>query len=241
MLRVFLCSLIAGVGATGLGGVLCAVVGRRSDRSMSFVMSFAGGVMAAVACFGLFPEGLGLSNVALVAAAGLFGALALLLLSELLDGAKFRTFVKGENRLLRAGILLVVGIALHNIPEGLAIGAGDAAGRGIATALCIGLHNLPEGLAIGIPLKLSGVKNHKIIGLTLLSGLFTVAGAMIGYVVGLQAPYLVATCLSVAGGAMLFLSYGTLLSESLRLYRGNTAAVGGTVGILAGLAMMTLL
>lgn len=241
MLRVFLYGLVAGVVGTGLGGVFCAVLGRRSNRFMSLAMSLAGGIMVSIVCFDLIPEAMGLSNFALVAVAALFGAMTVLLLNDMIDTIKFKEQrAGGERRLFRAGMTMFAAIALHNFPEGLAIGSGEVIEKGLSMALLLSLHNIPEGIAIGLPLKMSGVKSHRIIGLTMLSGLPTAAGAMVGYLIGLSSPYLIATCLAVAGGAMLFVSFSEMIAESNQLYRGNAPSVFAVLGILIGVAMMTL-
>ncbi len=242
MLRVFLYGIVAGVIGTGLGGVFCAVLGKRSNRFMSLAMSLAGGIMVSIVCFDLIPEAMGLSSLPLVAVSVLFGAMTVLLLNDMIDTIQFKGEQRagGERRLFRAGMTMFAAIALHNFPEGLAIGSGEVIEKGLAMALLLSLHNIPEGIAIGLPLKMSGVKNVKIIGLTMLSGLPTAAGAMVGYLIGLSSPYLIATCLAVAGGAMLFVSFSEMIVESNKLYRGNAPSVFAVVGILAGVAMMTL-
>ena len=233
-------AMAAGTFGTGVGALLCILIPFRSSRVVGFWLSVAGGVLAAAACFGLLPEGLGLAGLLPVCCAGLLGTVAMLAVSEWLDGESFRMYVNREKRLMRAGILLLIGVALHNIPAGIAIGAGDLTGRGLAMAVCIGLRNIPEGLAVGLSLKLSGVRGHKILLLSLFSGTVTALGAILGYRMGLHAPYLLAAGLSFSAGALLYLSLGVLFSESLRLYRGNTSMVGWAGGLFAGLCLMQL-
>ena len=241
MLRVFLYGLIAGVLGTGLGGVFCILLGRRSNRFMSLAMSLAGGVMVAIVCFDLIPEAVGLAGFPLVAVAVLFGAMTVLMLNDMIDTIRYKGKGAGnERRLFTAGMTMFAAIALHNFPEGLAIGSGEVIEKGLVMALALSLHNVPEGIAIGLPLKMSGVKNVKIVGLTLLSGLPTAFGACVGYLIGLSSPYLIATCLAVAGGAMLFVSFSEMIVESNKLYRGNAPSVFAVIGILAGIVLMTL-
>ncbi len=73
--------------------------------------------------------------------------------------------LKLQSPLMRTGFLIFLGIALHNLPEGLAIGAGfeSSPEAGIYIAMAIGLHNIPEGLAIAGPLKSAGASNLKIL------------------------------------------------------------------------------
>ena len=240
MLKVLFYAFVAGVGGTGLGGVICALFRFRSSRTVGFLLSLSGGVLAAVGCFGLFPEAVGLSGIVPVLFSGLLGAFAVMTLSEWVDEMRFRAF-EGRSRLLRTGVVLLIGIALQNLPAGIAIGAGDLAGRGIETAICVGLANVPQGIAVCLPLKLSGVANHRLIAAAVGVGFFPVLGACIGCAVGLSAPWLLAAGLAFSGGALLFLSLGVLISESMRLYRGNTSSIAWTGGVLVGLALFGLM
>lgn len=71
------------------------------------------------------------------------------------------------------GALMAAGIVAHNLPEGLAIGAGLSRSLAFGAGLCllIALHDLPEGLALGLPLRRAGMRSLRLLGLVLLLGL----------------------------------------------------------------------
>jgi len=162
---------IAGALGTGLGGVIAFFVKPHKTTLLSKMMGFSAGIMVAVVLFSLIPESLlmtDLTNTIIGVLAGgvfLFAAEALLARNQKSSHAG------------RLGILLFAGIALHNIPEGLAIGAGLNAPEnfGITLALLLMLHNIPEGLAMAIPVRMDG-KNP--ILRTVLAGLPTALGKL---------------------------------------------------------------
>ena len=102
----------------------------------------------AVVCFDLIPEALEISQISYVIIGVLVG-IVVMIYCDLLVQKKFNINginKKGQNRLLKTGIIVSIGLAIHNIPEGLAIGSGfDASiklGLGLAIAIC--LHDIPE-------------------------------------------------------------------------------------------------
>ena len=105
-----------------------------------------------------------------------------------------------------AGVIMACAIALHNLPEGIVIGAsyaGDATsgaftGTGLVMAIIIGLHNIPEGMAVEVPLMTGGMSRTKAVLVTALSGAPTVIGALIGYGLGGIGPLALSLSLSFA-------------------------------------------
>ena len=104
--------------------------------------------MMSVVCFDLIPEALDISQISYVIIGVLVG-IAVMIYCDLIVQKKFNINTannKGQNSLLKTGIMVSIGLAIHNIPEGLAIGSGFEAsvklGLGLAIAICI--HDVPE-------------------------------------------------------------------------------------------------
>jgi len=141
------------------------------------------------------------------------------------------------------GILLGIGIAIHNIPEGFAIGAGFSAEvkLGASLALIMALHNLPEGLALATMLKCSEVTPWGIIGATALAGLPTGLGALGGRLLGDISPASLAWALGLAAGAMLYITFSELLPDAYSLGERSMASKGIIAGIFVALILAVTL
>lgn len=144
---------------------------------------------------------------------------------------------KSTNSLLKTGIIVSIGLALHNFPEGLAIGSGFGASLklGYSLALAILLHDIPEGVSMAVPMKNGGMKKAKVIFYVILSGITTGIGAFFGALVGTISQEIIAICLSFAAGAMLYIVSGELIPESNKLYRGRIASIGNILGFVLGI------
>lgn len=248
MLTVLLYGLLSGVLGTTIGGVTGIVFNKDSKKLMSLLLSFAGGIMLALVCFDLIPESLRLSNIALTLAAVMLGVLSVLLLNDIIDNAlkKQKNLLKDDiskNKfnLVRAGLMMTAAIAIHNFPEGLAIGVEEVIDKGLATAILIALHDIPEGIAMAVPLRIGGFSRKKTILLCALSGIPTVIGAVIGYLIGNVSPYIIATCVAAAGGAMLYVIFAEMFTKSNDLYDGRLPAIIAILGVLSGLVLISVI
>ena len=144
-----LLGLFFGTFGTTIGGILGIVIKKNSNKFLSFILSFASGLMMAVICFDLIPEALGISNIYGIVFGILIGIISMIF-CDIIVQKKFNQKQQkyaSTNDLLKKGIIVSIGLAIHNFPEGLAIGSGFEAsmrlGLGLAIAIC--LHDIPEG------------------------------------------------------------------------------------------------
>ena len=146
ILKTTLLGLFFGTFGTTMGGIIGCFFNHVSNKFLSFILSFASGLMMAVICFDLIPEALGLANILITIIGICFGIVAMIF-CDLLVEDKFSKKQLKANNLLKTGIIVSIGLAIHNFPEGLAIGSGFEAstrlGIGLAIAIC--LHDIPEG------------------------------------------------------------------------------------------------
>lgn len=281
-LYITIVTLLAGVGGTGLGGVIGALFKSDSNRVVSLLLSFAGGVMLAIVCFDLLTEAIEAAQsfsdlaVFIVIGATLLGIAVVYFLNRLIDTrtrpevphaakedhpdthddldelihsdhlAEHRKHQDSRSSLMVAGLIMASAIALHNLPEGMTIGAGfvtqadQAMGTGMILAILIGMHNIPEGMAVSVPLINGGMKRLRAVLITAASGLPTVLGAWLGFWLGDIGPLGLTLSLGFASGAMLYVVFGEILPQSILMYRSKLPAFFAIFGILLGICIIYL-
>ena len=196
-----------------------------------------------IICFDLIPEALEISGIQNVIF-GIISGVVIMIFCEMLVNKKFtiNAVDNNKNSLLRTGIIISIGLAIHNFPEGLEIGSGFGASikLGISLAIAICLHDIPEGISMAVPMKNGGMEKGKVIFYVLLSGITTGIGALIGGIIGNISKEIISLCLSLAAGAMLYIVSGELIPESNKLYSGKTSTLGNISGFLIGIFIMTI-
>ena len=271
---LLLTTAIAGVVGTGVGGLAGALLQKNSNRVVSLLLSFAGGVMLSVVCFDLVTEaietqvGLGVVIGSVAAGVAVIYLLNYLIdrmtipeiphidanhpkthddLDELIhaDHLEMHSRKKdGKLSLFIAGVVMACAIALHNVPEGMTIGASYASNEGVmgraalTLAVLIGLHNIPEGMAVSVPLISGGMKKTKAVLITALSGFPTVVGAVLGYLLGDIGVMGLALSLGFASGAMLYVVFGEILPQAILMYHSKLPAFSAIAGMLVGLLII---
>ena len=244
ILKTTILGLFFGTFGTTLGGIIGVIIKKNSNKFLSFILAFASGLMMSIICFDLIPEALGISGIINVII-GIIIGIIVMIFCDIIVQKKFNTnkrFEKNENTLLKTGIIVSIGLAIHNFPEGLAIGSGFEASMklGLSLALAICLHDIPEGISMAVPMKNGGMKISKVIFYVVLSGITTGIGAFFGAIVGSISQEVISICLSFAAGAMLYIVSGELIPESNQLYHGKMTAVGNMIGFIIGIFATTL-
>lgn len=280
-LTVTLMTLIAGVGGTGLGGILGALVRTESNRIVSLLLSATSGVMISIVCFELMVESFEAAQsvfsdgaVFIVCAAVIVGMVVVFLLNWLIDKRTegevphtasslhpkthdnidelshidhYNQHLKDhapKRELWVAGVVIACAIALHNIPEGMSIGASfniDTEGgvsMALVLAVLIGLHNIPEGMAVSVPLVAGGMNRIKAALLTAASGAPVVLGAWLGYWIGDIGAIGLAASLGFASGAMLYVVFGEIVPQAVLMYRSKVPAFFVIIGMLIGMIII---
>lgn len=224
---VLLLALITAL-ATALGALPFAFVSQISPKVQTRAHALSAGLMLG-ACFGLAAEGSSQGAWQTMAGAGA-GVGFILVVNRLLErvGASLAPVSRGGGR--RALLVLVV-MTAHSTAEGVAIGVGFGGGETLALAitLAIAIHNIPEGLAITAVLRPSGASLARCAGWSAFSSLPQPALAVPAFwfveLFQTALPY----GLGFAAGAMAFLVLQELLPEAYR--HGAASAVALLVSI----------
>lgn len=244
---------LLGALATALGALPVLAMRQIPQRLSDALLGFGAGVMLAATAFSLVLPGLAAASAqgygkwasgGLVSAGLVLGVLALLALDRLMPHAHFdvqgRTTRPARFTELSPRVLLfVLAIALHNIPEGLAVGvaAGAVAENARSLATGIALQDVPEGLVVALALAAAGLSRGRAVLLGAASGLVEPVFAVLGALaVGVSAS-LLPWGLAFAGGAMLFAVSHEIIPESHR--NGHESAA--TTGLALGFCVMMVL
>ena len=225
-------SMIAGL-ATTLGSILVLLFGKPRERVLASLLAGAGGVMLAVVSVDLLPNAWKVGPPFQVVIGFALGLLFMLLASKRLHVPHNTLPLSRRQRLKRTGLLVATGIALHDLPEGMAIAVGQEAAPelGFLIAFAITLHNLPEGMATAAPLKMAQIRWWKILLLNVGIAFFTPLGALFALIALESVQNSLAFFLSFAAGAMAFLVFAELMPLS-RERHPHYALLGGTIGFI---------
>lgn len=210
---------------------------------LQFALGLSGGVMVYVSLVELLPAairdiGIAWANVAF------FGGIILIAFVDFIIPHEYiaekANIHPQDKKLMKAGVFVALGIAIHNFPEGLAVFMSSMTDikLGIALAIAIALHNIPEGVAIAMPIFYATKSKRKAFWYSFLSGFAEPAGAVIGVL--LFMPFLntavIAATLAFVAGIMVFISFDELLPLSCQS-EGYHISI---LGVIVGMAVMAL-
>ncbi len=249
-LRLALMGGVAAFGATALGALPALVLSGINQRLEDSMLGLAAGMMLAASSFSLILPGLeaaerltgsGGLGAGVVVLGMALGVLLMLGLDQFTphEHAQTGPCGAGNNRVGRLW-LFVFAIALHNLPEGMAIGvafsqADMAVGMPLTAAIAI--QDIPEGLAVAMALRAIGLPPWRSVGLAAATGLMEPLGALIGVGLGSGLALAYPVGLGLSAGAMIFVVSHEVIPETHR----NGHQTPATLGLMAGFALMMVL
>lgn len=235
-MHALLPSFLAGL-ATALGSFVVLIWRRPGRRMLAILLGGAAGVMLAVVLLDLIPAALDLGTP-LEAGIGFGVGVAILwALDKLMTLFTTGSPLTREAAYKRMGYLMATGIAMHDLPEGIAIAGAYAAGGALGPllALSIALHNVPEGIATATPLHMGGVRGRRVLLVNLIVSVFTPLGTLLGLFMIHLSPEHLSFMLALAGGAMTY-----LLKDQLIPAAQQQSPVWSWVGMTGGYALLWL-
>jgi len=245
LIPALMLTLFAGL-ATGIGSLVSYFIPKPNMRYLSASLGFATGVMIFVAfvdLFGAAREGVGLGYANLFFLVGMFLVL-------FLDKFIPHTHIDGEvdsqcNRIYRSGIMMTVGIAIHNLPEGLAVALVSLADLklGIPIAIAIAIHNIPEGIACSVPLYCATGDRRKSCTYSFLAGMTEPLGAIIALLLiyPILNDFVLAASMAFVAGVMVFICFDELIPIANRYGDEHLTNMGLIAGIFVMMIGITLL
>jgi ZIP family zinc transporter len=242
----FLLSLIAG-SASGIGGLIVLLLGEVDERLLGFLMGFAGGVMLVVSFLELFVESLSLLSHLDATFAFTVGSVLMMAIDLTIphmEAGKWETGIANP-RMLKTGLMIGIGISIHNFPEGIVVSAGftHMPRLGILIAIIICLHNIPEGIATAVPLVAAGLSRRKAAWIALMSGITEPIGALVGaFLINALggSDIIIGWSLGIAAGVMTYITVDELIPVAHE-YSSTVNKHIISVGLLSGIIFGHLL
>ncbi|MDD5025856.1 MAG: zinc transporter ZupT [Candidatus Peribacteraceae bacterium] len=253
LLVAFSLALLAGM-STMLGAAFAFAPGSRSPRSFAVALGFSAGVMVFISFMELLPEGIahltefyGESGGEWRAILGFFVGIAVVALLDVLiphiphrEGRPETMRSCQRSPLYRIGIIAVVAIALHNLPEGLItlVGVADDIHIGFILAVAIAIHNIPEGISVAAPVYAATGSRRTALWYTFVAGIAEPVGAFLGYLL-LRSCLVGVLCgfaFTAVAGIMVYLS----LDQMLPTARAHTDPHWAMMGFVSGMLCMAV-
>lgn len=241
---------LAGFAATTIGALPILIVKGISQRLEDSMLGFAAGMMLAASVFSLIIPALDSGQelflsrfmAALVVVVGLgLGTLLMLGLDEFTPHEHDKTGPCGPGHERCGKVwLFVFAIAIHNLPEGMAMGVSFTNGDmqvGLPLSTAIAIQDIPEGLAVALSLSAIGMRPLYALGITALTGLLEPLGAILGFALSSGTIWTYPVGLALAAGAMLFVVSHEVIPETHR----NGHQTAATIGLMIGFALMMVL
>lgn len=249
----------------GVGALLSFFVKETNKKFLSLSLSFSAGIMIYVSFMAILPEGMELIEEHLgehgnfIALGGFFGGMLITAIVEKLVhrfGGHYHGHDDhehhsdhdnhGENgeHLSKLGLMSAIAIAIHNVPEGLAIFTAGL--KDISVAIPIGaaviLHNIPLSIAISVPIYYSTKSKMKAFMYSLIVGLCQPLGAIFGYLILSRffSDLLFGVLFSIVAGIMVFVSLDELLPSSQKYEDHHISVYGAIAGMIVMALSMSL-
>lgn len=177
----FLITLIAGL-TTLIGIIPCFIKEKYKDTIITSSLAFSSSVMITISILDLIPESIKLQMSYQLLFPSIITVSILIVLGIIFSNI-INHKIDNNNTLYKLGLISIITIILHNIPEGIAtyISSSQDQILGLKLAFAIALHNIPEGISIAIPIYYSTNSFKKTFLYTLISGLSEFIGALLTY------------------------------------------------------------
>lgn len=231
----FIVTTVAGL-STMLGIIPIYIKFKDTDKIICMALAFASGIMFSVSINSLIPESYDLLKENLNTNKVIILMILFFLIGVLLTSFIDKIFKKIDNKLYKIGIINMLALMIHNIPEGILTFSTTTTNisLGLTLALSIMFHNIPEGLSISIPIYYSTNSRRKAVIYTAISGFSEVFGAILTYLFLFKYinNYFIGIILSLTTGIMIYISIFELLKNSFEYNKKRISYLFFIIGFI---------
>lgn len=239
MSELLMISTLTGL-TTLLGAATTLFIGTPGKKLMAFYLGLSTGMMTLVSVIDLLPASLRDGDLYGTLLGICMGLIFLLVVQKTMNHFyPYAEMMEKDLSLWRkTGWMMTIAIALHHIPEGIAIGAGFHAHHSIGAmiALSMSLHNIPEGIGLSAPLILGQLGKGAILLVAFLISLCIPLGAWLGELYFTSSPQAITYGMAFACGAMAYIIIKEMGPASIRLH-----PLSAQLGMLFSLVLMIIL
>jgi len=225
-------------------GSLIGVLKKPSDRFMFNMLSFAAGVMLAISFLQLIPQSIQLSSVLFSIIGFVIGALFMFAVDKLIPHIHPELCAQEQGgKLKKTSIYLLLGIAMHNLPEGMAIAIGTVSSfkATLAIALAIAIHDIPEGICTSAPYYSYSKKKLKSFLLSASTAIPTLIGFILAYYLFRSIPLqFVGLIIGATAGLMVYISSDELIPSSCSKITNHSTIFSLILGIVLVMLLISM-
>ena len=222
-------------------GSLLGLLGKPSNRLLHSSLAFAGSMMLAISFFDLLPQAFRVTAAPVVAASFLAGIVVFKVLDKAIPHVHPEFLRKEQDGVKRSVDTLLMGMSLHNIPEGLAVGVGLALDpvMGLLIAVAVSIQDIPENLATIVPLYCVNKCKSRSFIIVMGTALFELVGFFVGYII-LRGASLdaVGMSLAAAAGLMTYISMDELIPAAQIRERPKAGLISFALGVAVVIALV---
>jgi ZIP family zinc transporter len=204
-------------------------------------LGLLGGITLGIVFFDLLPEALKFGNMFISVLGAVIGLTISVVMDGKLDNHDRNNIDGGYNSYLKTATFMSFGIAMHNLPSGLALGSLllNSPENGFFLSIALILDGIPEGLTLGVFFKESKISKMKFLLVSILIAIPTGLGSLMGGV--LKSPLIICLSLSFAGAMMLYVTLRDTLPAANDLWNGRLTTIGNVLGIILGMLFVSFL
>lgn len=238
ILLVILSALISLIG-TMTGAAIGVFIKEPSKKVIGGILALAAGLMSSIVIFDLFPHCIEVLSITSTIIYVCIGIIIVIILDVFISSITKKRKASG----LKLAMLAMIGLMIHNFPEGIIMGTTLVSSRMLGIKMCaiIAIHDIPEGIAVAAPLMQESFSVFKILKYVFLTTLPTVLGAWIGIFTSNISNNILGMSLAIAGGIMIYVSFFELLPEAFKYCKNKSTVYMLVIGMIIGLLMVNLL
>lgn len=227
-----------------LTGIICSFfIKGIGNRFKGTIIGFIGGLMLAMVFFDLLPISLETGSIYITIVSVSLGLILAVLIDGTLNHHNIPAINNQKNNYLKTAIFMAIGIGIHNIPSGVALGSLLSTNPIKAFHLSIALiiHGIPEGLAVGLFLNESSISSIILVFVSFLTSIPMGLGSLLGGVISKISPIISSVSLAFAAGMILYITCRETLPSARDTWSGRLSTIGNVLGIMVGMLLISLL